>query len=184
MCSEIRNVLTKTRSWYIQYTVPKVIDFPRYNMKCSGENVTLRGIFQVVSWFPLHFVLYRGNLDYFSDSVHQWTMRAKTPDKVQSVRFNLHVHPCGLCSIAFLVRLSLKKKRIFIKKTSTLLKNNIELKRAYRAAVSRVVVICSQFCSCSRSFLASSCCRLTSAWLYSSSTYRTKGRGRLRSQRS
>ena len=146
MCSEIRNVLTKTRSWYIQYTVPKVIDFPRYNMKCSGENVTLRGIFQVVSWFPLHFVLYRGNLDYFSDSVHQWTMRAKTPDKVQSVRFNLHVHPCGLCSIAFLVRLSLKKKRIFIKKNLYIVKKNIELKRAYksdcnRAAVSRIVVI-------------------------------------------
>ena len=26
---------------------PKVIDFPRYNMKCSGENVILRGIFHV-----------------------------------------------------------------------------------------------------------------------------------------
>ena len=36
------------------YTVPKVIDFPRYNMKCSGENVILRGIVHVVSGFPLH----------------------------------------------------------------------------------------------------------------------------------
>ena len=36
------------------YTVPKVIDFPRYNMKCSEENVILRGIFHVVSGFPLH----------------------------------------------------------------------------------------------------------------------------------
>ena len=37
-----------------EYTVPKVIDFPRYNMKCSGENVILRGIVHVVSGFPLH----------------------------------------------------------------------------------------------------------------------------------
>ena len=52
------------------HTVPKVpvIDFPRYNMKCSGENEILRGIFHVVSGFPLHFMLYRGNLDYFLDS--------------------------------------------------------------------------------------------------------------------
>ena len=28
----------------ILYYVPKVIDFPRYNMKCSVENVILRGI--------------------------------------------------------------------------------------------------------------------------------------------
>ena len=49
-------------------TVPKVIDFPRYNMNCSGENVILRGIFHAVSRFPLHFIYYRGNLDYFLDS--------------------------------------------------------------------------------------------------------------------
>ena len=51
-------------------TVPKEIYFPRYNMKCSGENVILRGIVHVVSCFPLHFMLYHGNLDYFSDSVY------------------------------------------------------------------------------------------------------------------
>ena len=34
-------------------------------MKCSGENVILGGTFHVVSCFPLHFMLYRGNLDYF-----------------------------------------------------------------------------------------------------------------------
>ena len=50
------------------YTVPKEIDFPRYNMKCSRENVILRKIFHVVSCFPLQFMLYRGNFDYFSDS--------------------------------------------------------------------------------------------------------------------
>ena len=42
---------------------------PRYNMKCSRENVILRGIFYLVSCFPLHFMLYHGNLEYFSDSV-------------------------------------------------------------------------------------------------------------------
>ena len=50
-------------------TVPKVIDFPRFNLKCSEENQIQHGIFQVVSRFPLHFMLYRGNLDYFLDSV-------------------------------------------------------------------------------------------------------------------
>ena len=53
----------------ITYTVPKEIDFPRYNMKCSGENVILRGIFRVLSCFPLHFLLYRGNFDCFSNRV-------------------------------------------------------------------------------------------------------------------
>ena len=33
----------------------------------SVENVILRGIFYVVSRFPLHFMLYRGNFDYFFD---------------------------------------------------------------------------------------------------------------------
>ena len=32
------------------YTVPKEIDFPRFNMKCRGENVILRGIFHVASF--------------------------------------------------------------------------------------------------------------------------------------
>ena len=50
-------------------TVPKVIDFPRYNMKCGGDNVILRGIVHVVSGFPLHFMFYRGNLDCFSNRV-------------------------------------------------------------------------------------------------------------------
>ena len=51
------------------YNVPNLIDFPRYNMKCNGENVILRGIVHVVSGFPLHFMLYRGNLDCFLNSV-------------------------------------------------------------------------------------------------------------------
>ena len=40
------------------FTVRKVIDFPRYNTKCIGDNEILRGIFHVVYCFPLHFVLY------------------------------------------------------------------------------------------------------------------------------
>ena len=55
-----------TRAVY--YTVPKVIDIPRYiycNMKCSGENVILRGIFHVVSGFHVISL----NLDCFSNSV-------------------------------------------------------------------------------------------------------------------
>ena len=45
------------------YAVPKVINIPRYNMKCCGEIMILRGIFCVESFFPLHFVLYHGNFD-------------------------------------------------------------------------------------------------------------------------
>ena len=45
------------------YTVPNVIGFPRYNKKCSGENELLRGLFHAVSRFPLHFMLYRANLN-------------------------------------------------------------------------------------------------------------------------
>ena len=51
------------------FIVPKVIDFQRYNMKCSGENEILRGTFHVVSRFLLHLMLYRGNFDYFLNSV-------------------------------------------------------------------------------------------------------------------
>ena len=51
------------------YTVQKVFAFPRYNMKCSEENVILRGIVHVVSGFPLHFMFYRGNLDCISNRV-------------------------------------------------------------------------------------------------------------------
>ena len=51
------------------YTVSKVNDFPRYDMKSSGDNVILRGIVHVESRFPLHFMLYRENWDCFSNSV-------------------------------------------------------------------------------------------------------------------
>ena len=47
-----------------------VLDFPRYNTKCSGEHEILREIFHAASRFPLHFVLYPGNFDHLLDSVH------------------------------------------------------------------------------------------------------------------
>ena len=46
-------------------------NFPRYNLKCSGENVILRGIFHGVSCLTLHVMSYRRNLDYFSDSAEK-----------------------------------------------------------------------------------------------------------------
>ena len=54
-----QNCLSNRKSQTIYpTTVPKVINFPQYNMKCSVENVILRGIFYVVSRFPLHFKWY------------------------------------------------------------------------------------------------------------------------------
>ena len=38
----------------------------------------LRGIFHVVSCFPLHFMLYRGNLGYLSDSVKTFNWFVKS----------------------------------------------------------------------------------------------------------
>ena len=49
----------------IPTTVLKVIGCPRYNTKCRGKRDTIHEIFRVVSRFPLHLVLYLGNLDYF-----------------------------------------------------------------------------------------------------------------------
>ena len=50
-------LLIHRRHYKFQWcTVPKVIDFPTYNTKCSGENKILRGIFRIVSRFPIHFV--------------------------------------------------------------------------------------------------------------------------------
>ena len=40
----------------LSYTVPKVINFPRYNTKCSGENEILIGIFLVISRVPLRVI--------------------------------------------------------------------------------------------------------------------------------
>ena len=70
----VRDTLAKQRWEDGRWSVPKAVDFPRYNMKFSGVNVILRGIFHVVSCFPLHFMLYHGNLDYFSDSVQYCTV--------------------------------------------------------------------------------------------------------------
>ena len=60
----------RRRDW--DCTVLKIIDFPRYNMECSGQHEILHGIFRVESRFPLHFVLYLCNLDYLLASVSGW----------------------------------------------------------------------------------------------------------------
>ena len=57
-------MLTKPQDTAVLYTVPKEINFSRYDMKCSGENVILRGIFLVVSCSPLHFMLSRNHYHY------------------------------------------------------------------------------------------------------------------------
>ena len=57
-------MLTKPQDTAVLYTVPKEINFSRYDMKCSGESVILRGIFLVVSCSPLHFMLSRNHYHY------------------------------------------------------------------------------------------------------------------------
>ena len=91
------SVICKHVSWCksnVYHTVPKEIDFPRYTMKCSGENEILRGIFHVVSRFPLHFMLYRWSFDYFSISEHHWApiwCRAGCPTVHYIVRWRGHL---------------------------------------------------------------------------------------------
>ena len=80
-------------SMYSMYcTVPKVIDFPRYNMKCSRENVILREIVHAVSRFPLHFMLYRENLDCFLtvrgiDEQSEQSQQTKNRQQLYLVRY-------------------------------------------------------------------------------------------------
>ena len=50
----LAGIAAQAHSFLIVHT--KVIDFPRYNTKCSGENAILREGFHVVSCFPLHFM--------------------------------------------------------------------------------------------------------------------------------
>ena len=65
-------------------------------MKCSGENLILRGIFHVVSRFPLLFMLYRGNLDCFSNRVSKIFVIYSNP-KIELA------DPAGECMAAVLV---------------------------------------------------------------------------------
>ena len=68
-----------------QYTVP------RYNMKCIGENVIIRGIVHVVSRFPLHFMLCCGYLDFFSNRVKPQSKSPPSPLHVHCTLYSLHV---------------------------------------------------------------------------------------------
>ena len=72
-------------------TSPMEIAFLQFNMKCSGENLILRRIFHLVSCFPLHFMLYLGNLGYFSDSVCTPTISLPASQCTPSLNFsNVH----------------------------------------------------------------------------------------------
>ena len=57
-------------------------------MKYSRENVILRGLFHVVSGFLLHFMLYHGNLDFFSNSVGKRS--TQNNEKVRCMREGIH----------------------------------------------------------------------------------------------
>ena len=72
------------------------------NMKCRGENVILRVIHSsctVVSRFPLHFMFYRGNLDYFSNSVAYVQQTIQLPQLKHTTKCHesiFHVHQGGV----------------------------------------------------------------------------------------
>ena len=82
------------------YTVPKEIPFMRYNTKCSGENVILGGIVHLVSCFPLNFMLYRGNLDYLSDSVVFSSKRFFVQNSLGICVFAQYA-PCNCCFVRY-----------------------------------------------------------------------------------
>ena len=54
-----------------RYTVPKIIDFPPYNMECGAQNEIQRGIFHVVSRF-LYISCYIAEI--WITSVSFWTV--------------------------------------------------------------------------------------------------------------
>ena len=66
------------------HTVPKVLNFLRYNMTYSGAKVILRGLVHVVSCFPLHFILYHRNLNCFSNSACLTGLRAHNQRQYRS----------------------------------------------------------------------------------------------------
>ena len=88
-------------------TVPKVIDFPRYNKKCSWENVILRGIFQVlfvvctvlcIITFSLLFMLYREiQIDFLTVNEHKWRWWRRHGNAAGYLfQFNLLEKQCGI----------------------------------------------------------------------------------------
>ena len=60
---------TKLSLRWILHCPKGIHTFRDISWNVIGENVILRGIFHVVSCFPLHFMLYCGNLDCFSNSI-------------------------------------------------------------------------------------------------------------------
>ena len=95
--SGITKTLWDSVLYITSYTVPKEINFPRYSMKCSRDNVILRGIFHVpvVSCFPRHLLNYRRNFDYSTlRTVYTLaTVPMVCPVLVVSNQFTPHVPP-------------------------------------------------------------------------------------------
>ena len=58
----------------------------------------LRGIFHVVSGFPLHFMLYRGKLEFFSDSVAHLSA---CPEHLLKEGKNRPQKPCLTCKLRY-----------------------------------------------------------------------------------
>ena len=55
---------------YSPYTVPKEIDFPRYNMQRGKRDTTRKNSCSIMFSFFNYISCYHENLDYFSNSVH------------------------------------------------------------------------------------------------------------------
>ena len=71
--------LQKNSRIRIELHCPKGKQFSEiYNTKCIGENQILCGVFRVVSRYPLHCVLYLGNVDYFLDIVYTVILFCRT----------------------------------------------------------------------------------------------------------
>ena len=94
-------------------TVPKEIEFPRYNTKCSWENEILCGLFREVSRFPLHFVLYLGLLFGQCLPAISAQNKASAPSGTSSVFMRtFKLLTVAMCSMPLLTFLQHLKTRI------------------------------------------------------------------------
>ena len=104
------------RDSYTVHTVPKEIVFSQYSMKCSGQIAILRKEVHEVSCFPLHFILYHGNLDCFSsDSAQELSSRdsctsfISRDNHTKMLRHKKYLHKKGknLNRVSLLIRVQL-----------------------------------------------------------------------------
>ena len=83
------NIILRTHCPYV-YRISAIY----CNMKCSGENMILRGIFNVVSRFPLNFLLNRENLYCFSSSV---VCAIVIPGNTVCIQDNIYLTKAAFC---------------------------------------------------------------------------------------